>query len=179
MSNLKESPEASENTIQSSEGLIMDENVLKTPEKETIEASDLDWMEILPLCSEGRIGTEEIHEKGDETIKEMDASLEMEELSSLKRRVKELEEQMIISEEELKEAFDVRMSSVQMQHEKEKEKLKVRSADVISLRVTCDLGSLKMLINTRSNGNTNLGVYQLLLSSRPSMIIRRGGWIFW
>lgn len=145
MLNLKESPlistEASENTIQSSEGLIMDENVLKTPEEETVEASD--WMEILPLCSEGQIGTEEIHEKGDEPIKEMDASFEMEELSSLRRRVKELEEQLIIREEELKEAFDVRMSSVQMQHEKEKEKLKVRSADVIGLRVTRILGPLK------------------------------------
>ncbi|XP_008292033.1 myosin phosphatase Rho-interacting protein-like isoform X2 [Stegastes partitus] len=57
-------------------------------------------------------------EESDET------DLNMELISALRGKVKELEEQLSVLTEELKEQFEGKMSLVQMQHEKEMEKLK-------------------------------------------------------
>lgn len=93
----------------SPEGLMEEEEARKTPEdaeEETVEP---------PPCVEGQFGGREM---------ERDAGFE-----ALRRRVKELEEQLNLREEELKEQQEEKMSSVQTQHEREMEKLQVgRSA---------------------------------------------------
>ncbi|XP_026215471.1 myosin phosphatase Rho-interacting protein-like isoform X2 [Anabas testudineus] len=98
---------------------IREENVQQAPE--TTE----DCMEILISDVEGHLGIEEVSdentEKNDETLKETVPSEEMDQVSVLRRRVEELEELLSVM---MKEDFDGQMSSVQMQHRKEMEKLK-------------------------------------------------------
>ncbi|XP_042360941.1 myosin phosphatase Rho-interacting protein-like [Plectropomus leopardus] len=86
-------------------------------------------LEIPPPCDESQC---EIHDIADENTeksgahgKETDVlGLEMEQVLVLRRRVEELEEQLAVMAEEMKEEFDGKMSSVQTQHEMEMEKLK-------------------------------------------------------
>ncbi|KAI3359491.1 hypothetical protein L3Q82_013891 [Scortum barcoo] len=109
---------------------VEDANVQpETPEEETFESLELEQMEILPPCVEGQSGiqqvTEENTQKSEASDQETDLSLESEQVLELRRRVEELEEQLAIMAEEMKEEFDGKMSSVQMQHEREMEKLKV------------------------------------------------------
>lgn len=80
-------------------------------EGETVETPELHLMEIPPSGVDADSS---------------DVSYETEEVLLLRRRVKELEEQLSVIEEELKEEFAGKMSCVQAQHEKELEKLKVR-----------------------------------------------------
>lgn len=113
-------------TEESAADEIREENIQQTPE--TTE----DCMEILLSDVEGHLGIQEIsdenREKIDETHKETVPSEEMDQVSVLRRRVEELEELLSVITEEMKEDFDGQMSSVQMQHKKEVEKLKVGSA---------------------------------------------------
>lgn len=104
----------------------------ETAEEETVESQELDCMEIPLPCVGGQLGIQEIDaenaEKSDASLEETDASFETEQVLVLRRRVKELEEQLPVREEELKEEFHWKMSSVQTQHEKKMEKLKVCGA---------------------------------------------------
>lgn len=104
----------------------------ETAEEETVESQELDCMEIPLPCVGGQLGIQEIDaenaEKSDASLEETDASFETEQVLVLRRRVKELEEQLTVREEELKEEFHWKMSSVQTQHEKKMEKLKVCGA---------------------------------------------------
>lgn len=101
----------------------------ETPEEEMFESLELNFMEIPPSGVEGLHEIEdETTEKKDASHEETDLSLETEEVLELRRRVKELEEQLTVMEEEMKEEFDEKMSSAQTQHEKEMEKLKVGRA---------------------------------------------------
>lgn len=97
----------------SPEGLMEEEEARKTPEdaeEETLEPL---------LCVESQFGGREI---------ERDAGFEAEQVLVLRRQVKELEEQLNLREEELKEQHEEKMGSVQTQHEREMEKLKVGGA---------------------------------------------------
>ncbi|XP_071752207.2 uncharacterized protein LOC139909143 isoform X1 [Centroberyx gerrardi] len=67
----------------------------------------------------------EISDENTETTEEAGPSLEPEEVVLLRRRVKELEEQLFVLAEQMKAELDGEMSCVQLQHEKEMEKLKV------------------------------------------------------
>ncbi|XP_029014847.1 myosin phosphatase Rho-interacting protein-like isoform X2 [Betta splendens] len=92
---------------------------------ETIE----NFMEILlPDDVEGHLGIQEIPDENtqesNDIHEETVSSQEMDQVSVLRRRVEELEELLSVIPEEMKEAFDEQMSSVQMQHKKEVEKLK-------------------------------------------------------
>ncbi|XP_029913774.1 myosin phosphatase Rho-interacting protein-like [Myripristis murdjan] len=73
-------------------------------------------------------GQEKISDENSETAdasrEETDPRLEAEEVVSLRRRVKDLEEQLSCLAARMKEEFDGEMSSVQLQHEKDMEKLK-------------------------------------------------------
>lgn len=74
----------------------------------------------------------------EETLSCMEISGEpdqSEQVLELRRRVEELEEQLSVVAEQLKEEFDGKMRSAQMQHERELEKLKVGGAKM------CDLHS--------------------------------------
>ncbi|XP_074511918.1 uncharacterized protein LOC141780548 isoform X1 [Sebastes fasciatus] len=89
----------------------------------------------IPLpCVEGQLGVQEI---ADENMEKSNADLlglETEQVVELRRRVEELEEQLAVMEEVMKEELDGKMSSVQTQHEKEMEKLKT----------TCECGFASM-----------------------------------
>lgn len=61
---------------------------------------------------------------------EVDLIMEMELISALRERVKELEDQLSALADQMKEEFDGKMSCVQMMHEKELEKLKVGGTGV-------------------------------------------------
>lgn len=69
--------------------------------------------------------SEEHFEKSDET----DPSVEIELISALREKVKELEEQLSALADEMKEEFEGKMISLQMQHKQEMEKLKVGGED--------------------------------------------------
>uniref|UniRef100_A0A665TTM9 Myosin phosphatase Rho interacting protein n=1 Tax=Echeneis naucrates TaxID=173247 RepID=A0A665TTM9_ECHNA len=56
---------------------------------------------------------------------EMEPDLEVEQILELRRRVEELEQLLSVTVEEMKQEFDGQMSSAQMQHEKEIEKMKI------------------------------------------------------
>lgn len=105
---------------------IREENVQQT--SETTE----DCMEIPLSDFQGQLGIQEISDENtqncDEIHKETVPSEEMDQVSVLRRRVEELEELLSVITDEMKEDFDGQMSSVQMQHEKEMEKLKVGDA---------------------------------------------------
>ncbi|KAF7665595.1 hypothetical protein LDENG_00135620 [Lucifuga dentata] len=68
--------------------------------------------------------TDENTEPSDASNTETSPDLEVEEVALLRGRVKQLEEQLSVSAAETKEEFDGKMSSAQMQHEMEMEKLK-------------------------------------------------------
>ncbi|XP_070779115.1 myosin phosphatase Rho-interacting protein-like [Enoplosus armatus] len=144
LSNLEEQPSSSSggkmNTSCQTEEIYPQDTDLEvqvadeTPEEEMVESLELDRMEV-PLSSvEGQLGIQEITdentEKGDASHKETDPSWETEQVSELRRRVTELTELLTVREEE----SDGKMSSVQMQHEKEMERLKV----------TCERGFASM-----------------------------------
>ncbi len=111
---------------------VADESVQpETPEDEMFESLELDSMEIPPPCFEGQLGIQQIAdentEKSEASHKETDPSLETEQVLVQRRRVEELEELLAVMAEQMKEEFDGKMNSVQTQHEKEMEKLKVGS----------------------------------------------------
>ncbi|XP_056257779.1 myosin phosphatase Rho-interacting protein-like [Seriola aureovittata] len=111
-------------TKESTEGETREEDVKQkseTPEEETVESS-LSCMETTQLGSQ-EVSDENL-EESDESQRETDPNLEMEQVLSLRRRVEELEELLSVTVEEMKEEFDGKMSSVQMQQEMETEKLK-------------------------------------------------------
>ncbi|GAA6222069.1 myosin phosphatase Rho-interacting protein-like [Lates japonicus] len=105
-----------------------------TEEVEEVESveSSLNHTETPPL------GIQEVSyensEESDESQKEMDPDLETERVLELRRRVKELEELLTVTVQEVKEEFDRKTSSAQTQHEKEMEKMKV----------TCERGFASM-----------------------------------
>ncbi|XP_038563122.1 myosin phosphatase Rho-interacting protein-like [Micropterus salmoides] len=120
---------------------IEEENVQQTPEApqdEMVGSLELDCMEIPLSCVDGQLGipemTGENTEGSDATHEETDLSSEVKQVLELRRRVKELEEQLSVMEEEMKEESDGNISSVQAQHEKEMEKLKA----------TCERGFASM-----------------------------------
>ncbi|XP_070837919.1 trichohyalin-like [Chaetodon trifascialis] len=110
----------------------------ETPEEETAESLELDCVEIPPSRVGRQLETQEVTEgnaeQSDESHEGTDQSFETEQVSVLRRRVEELEEQLSVMEEETREEFDEKMSSVQTQHEREMEKLKV----------TCERGFASM-----------------------------------
>ncbi|XP_039980052.1 myosin phosphatase Rho-interacting protein-like [Xiphias gladius] len=121
-------------TKESTADEIREENAKQkpeTPEEEMVEPP-LNCIEI-PLVGIQEVSDENL-EESDESQQEAGPNLELEQVLVLRRRVKELEELLVVTVEEMKEEFDRKMSSVQMQHEKEMEKLKV----------TCELGFSSM-----------------------------------
>ncbi|XP_042248486.1 myosin phosphatase Rho-interacting protein-like [Thunnus maccoyii] len=110
-------------------------NVPETSEETAENESSLSCMEIPLSSGEGHWGIQEISdentEKNEASRRETDPS---EQVLALRRRVEELEEQLSVIAEELKEEFDGKMSSAQTQHEKEMEKLKA----------TCERGFASM-----------------------------------
>ncbi|XP_034751276.1 myosin phosphatase Rho-interacting protein-like [Etheostoma cragini] len=93
------------------------------------EAEMVECLEIALSCVECQSGIQEIAnenaEKSMASHKETDPlGMETEQVVVLRRRVEELEEQLAVMAEEVKEELDGKMSSVQTQHEKEMEKLK-------------------------------------------------------
>ncbi|XP_031174846.1 myosin phosphatase Rho-interacting protein-like [Sander lucioperca] len=93
------------------------------------EAEMVECLEIPLSCVECQLGIQEIAdentEKSNASHKETDPlGLETEQVVVLRRRVEELEEQLAVMAEEVKEELDGKMSSVQTQHEKEMDKLK-------------------------------------------------------
>ncbi|XP_026181532.1 myosin phosphatase Rho-interacting protein-like isoform X2 [Mastacembelus armatus] len=101
---------ATESTVEG----IREENVPDQPVEISGVESHLEMQEI----------SDDNTEKSDEAYKETVPSEEMNEVSVLRRRVKELEELLSVAADEVKKEFDGKMSSMQMQHEKEIEKLK-------------------------------------------------------
>ncbi|XP_032392932.1 myosin phosphatase Rho-interacting protein [Etheostoma spectabile] len=93
------------------------------------EAEMVECLEIALSCVECQSGIQDIAnenaEKSMVSHKETDPlGMETEQVVVLRRRVEELEEQLAVMTEEVKEELDGKMSSVQTQHEKEMEKLK-------------------------------------------------------
>lgn len=107
----------------SAAGEIGEENTCETPETE-------DCMEILLSDAEGHLKIQELSdEKTDETHKETVPCEEIDHGLVLRRRAEELEELLSAVTEKMKGDFDGQMVSVQMQHQKAMEKLKVGSAE--------------------------------------------------
>ncbi|XP_018517058.1 myosin phosphatase Rho-interacting protein [Lates calcarifer] len=110
---------------------IFQEDKIMEEEVEEVESS-LNHTETPPL------GIQEVSyensEESDESQQETDPDLEPERVLELRRRVKELEELLTVTVQEVKEEFDRKTSSAQTQHEKEMEKMKV----------TCELGFASM-----------------------------------
>uniref|UniRef100_A0A3Q1GWZ1 PH domain-containing protein n=1 Tax=Acanthochromis polyacanthus TaxID=80966 RepID=A0A3Q1GWZ1_9TELE len=106
-------PQDVDSELQSADGSVAEESreENETPEEEMAEKEpELDDTETTIL------------RESDET----DANVEL--ISALRGKVKELEEQLSALRDELKEEFDGKMSLMQLQHEKEMEKLKVGGA---------------------------------------------------
>lgn len=105
---------------------IREDNIQQTP------VTTEDCLEILLSDVEGNLVIQEISdentEKNDKTLKETVPSEQMDQGSALRRRVEELEELLSVITEKMKEDLHGQMSSVQMQHKKEMEKLKVGGA---------------------------------------------------
>ncbi|XP_070703743.1 myosin-10-like [Pempheris klunzingeri] len=99
-------------------------------ENEMVESCELNLTENPLSCVEGQGGNTE---KSDASHNETNSNLETEGVL-VQIRVKELEKQLTVLAEEMKEEFDGKMSSVQMQHEREMEKLKL----------TCERGFASM-----------------------------------
>ncbi|XP_059204085.1 myosin phosphatase Rho-interacting protein-like [Centropristis striata] len=96
------------------------------------EEEEIEFLEIPPPCAEAQSGMLEVE---DENREESDAEpLDSEQVLELRRRVEELEERLAVMAEEMKEELDGKMSTLQTQHEKEMEKLKV----------TCERGFASM-----------------------------------
>ncbi|XP_035510916.1 myosin phosphatase Rho-interacting protein-like isoform X1 [Morone saxatilis] len=95
--------------------------------KETGGEETVECMEIPPSRVEGESETadEDTRETSDASREETAAAFEAEPDFVLRRRVKELEEQLSVVEETMKDEFDGKMSFVQTQHEEEMERLKV------------------------------------------------------
>ncbi|XP_071321106.1 myosin phosphatase Rho-interacting protein-like [Trachinotus anak] len=93
----------------------------ETPGEETGESS-LRCMETTLLGIQ-EVSDENL-EESEESHQETDPDLDTEQVLVLRRRVEELEQLLCVTVEEMKEEYDGKMSSVQMQHEKEMEKLK-------------------------------------------------------
>ncbi|XP_035037349.2 myosin phosphatase Rho-interacting protein isoform X2 [Hippoglossus stenolepis] len=100
--------------------------------EEEMVASSLNCTDV-PL-----LGTQEVSKENSEdsveSQQESDPNTEMEQVLVLRRRVKELEELLSVTVEEMSQEFEGKMICVQMQHEKETEKLKA----------TCQRGFLSM-----------------------------------
>ncbi|KAM4598616.1 uncharacterized protein ACJ7VT_022070 [Polymixia lowei] len=107
----------------------MEEGNLQTPEETAEGESLLDGDDIPVLSVEGPRGTQEAirdedAELTDTSHKDTDRIHELEEVVLLRERVTELEEQLSATVEEMKGEFDLRTRSLQLQHEKDVEKLK-------------------------------------------------------
>ncbi|XP_049416787.1 myosin phosphatase Rho-interacting protein-like [Epinephelus fuscoguttatus] len=115
---------------------VADESITDENGEEEVMVECLD----VPLpCVEGQLGiqerADESTEKSDTSQKEADPlGLDTELVLELRRRVEELEEQLAVMAEEMKEEFDGKMSSVQTQQERDMEKLKA----------TCERGIASM-----------------------------------
>lgn len=96
-----------------------EENVEQKPE--TLAPEESTGASLVEVSDETTEGSEQSH-------LETDANMETEQVLALRGRVEELEELLSITVEEMKQ-FDEKMSSVQTQHKKEMEKLKVGAAD--------------------------------------------------
>ncbi|XP_062264957.1 myosin phosphatase Rho-interacting protein-like isoform X1 [Platichthys flesus] len=85
-------------------------------------------------CTDVPFLSKENSEDSVESQQESDPNTEMEQVLVLRRRVKELEELLSVTLEEMSQEFEGKMICVQMQHDKETEKLKV----------TCQQGFISM-----------------------------------
>ncbi|KAG7219382.1 hypothetical protein INR49_019088 [Caranx melampygus] len=90
----------------------------ETPAEELAEASiSCADSTLLEVSDENMEGSDQSHQ-------ETDPNMEIEQVLVLRGRVEELEELLSVTVEEMNQEFDGKMSSVQMQHKKEMEKLK-------------------------------------------------------
>ncbi|MEQ2184616.1 hypothetical protein GOODEAATRI_009872, partial [Goodea atripinnis] len=90
---------------------------------------------------------QKISDKGLEESDEKDSDMVTQQISSLQTKVEELEEQLRVSGDELKEDFDQKMRCVQEQHEREIAKLKELASFQRELDVLSQQFSLKCLEN--------------------------------
>lgn len=108
----------SDGESQTDHGKPQDVLVLETQERHQVD--------VPPFVMDGLFGTEEPQRGEKDPV--------MVEVSALRRRVKELEEQLSVREEQLNEELDGKMRRVQAQHEQELEKLKVSGSMWESIR---------------------------------------------
>ncbi|XP_028267427.1 myosin phosphatase Rho-interacting protein-like isoform X2 [Parambassis ranga] len=113
-------PQEIDDELQSTDGNNAEESMEENEIENEMTEKDLslNGMEI-PVVEIQKI-SEEHFEESDET----DPSAETELISALREKVKELEEQLSALANEMKEEFEGKMISVQMQHQQEMEKLK-------------------------------------------------------
>ncbi|XP_069381253.1 myosin phosphatase Rho-interacting protein-like isoform X2 [Paralichthys olivaceus] len=111
---------------------ITQAGIVDTIGEEEMVKSSLNFTDV-PL-----LGTQEMSkensEDSDESQQESDPNTEMEQVLVLRRRERELEELLSVTVEEMSQEFEGKMAWVQMQHEKETEKLKA----------TCQQGFVSM-----------------------------------
>jgi len=92
-------------------------------ELQSTEGSPAQEMEICPS------GVQKLSDGLSEKMDEEDQNIETKQISYLRRKVKELEEQLSVLADKMKEELDEKMSAVQEQHETEMEQLKVGRAN--------------------------------------------------